>query len=93
MQIIVGVLSFIIGVLTFFLPETLGEPLTSTLEEAEALGSKSNKRNSEEDGVQLSDSKVWKETMKPNEEHVMIFYCCDILKDYFYPGIFDLVFI
>ncbi|XP_062858536.1 solute carrier family 22 member 16 [Trichomycterus rosablanca] len=59
-QIIVGILSFIIGVLTFFLPETLGEPLTSTLEEAEALGSKTNKKNSGEDEMQLrlSDSKV-----------------------------------
>lgn len=37
-QLIVGILAFIIGVLTFLLPETLGKPLTSTLEEAEALG-------------------------------------------------------
>lgn len=37
-QLIVGILAFIIGVLTFMLPETLGKPLTSTLEEAEALG-------------------------------------------------------
>ena len=40
LQLVVGVLAFIIGVLTLFLPETLGQPLTSTLEEAEALGSK-----------------------------------------------------
>lgn len=37
-QLIVGILAFVIGVLTFLLPETLGKPLTSTLEEAEALG-------------------------------------------------------
>ncbi|MBN3285540.1 S22AG protein, partial [Polyodon spathula] len=38
--VIVGVLAILIGVLTLLLPETLGKPLTSTLEEAEALGSK-----------------------------------------------------
>ncbi|KAJ3606521.1 hypothetical protein NHX12_026042 [Muraenolepis orangiensis] len=37
-QLIVGILAFIIGVLTLLLPETLGQPLTNTLEEAEALG-------------------------------------------------------
>uniref|UniRef100_A0A8C8H0J9 Solute carrier family 22 member 16 n=2 Tax=Oncorhynchus tshawytscha TaxID=74940 RepID=A0A8C8H0J9_ONCTS len=45
-QLIVGILAFIIGVLTLWLPETLGEPLTSTMEEAEALG---RKKNPEED--------------------------------------------
>lgn len=43
-QLIVGILAFIIGVLTFLLPETLGIPLSSTLEEAEALGRKPRKR-------------------------------------------------
>ncbi|XP_077408622.1 solute carrier family 22 member 16 [Vanacampus margaritifer] len=37
-QLIVGILAFVIGILTLLLPETLGQPLTSTLEEAEALG-------------------------------------------------------
>uniref|UniRef100_A0A673AGC4 Uncharacterized protein n=2 Tax=Sphaeramia orbicularis TaxID=375764 RepID=A0A673AGC4_9TELE len=37
-QLIVGILAFVIGVLTLWLPETLGKPLTTTLEEAEALG-------------------------------------------------------
>lgn len=41
-----GILAIIIGVLTLWLPETLGEPLTSTMEEAEALG---RKKNPEED--------------------------------------------
>uniref|UniRef100_A0A3P8WID5 Solute carrier family 22 member 16 n=1 Tax=Cynoglossus semilaevis TaxID=244447 RepID=A0A3P8WID5_CYNSE len=43
-QLIVGILAFIIGLLTLFLPETLGKPLTNTLEEAEALGSKKKER-------------------------------------------------
>uniref|UniRef100_A0A096M215 Solute carrier family 22 member 16 n=1 Tax=Poecilia formosa TaxID=48698 RepID=A0A096M215_POEFO len=36
-QLIVGILAFAIGVLTLLLPETLGEPLPTTLEEAESL--------------------------------------------------------
>ncbi|XP_068609867.1 solute carrier family 22 member 16 [Brachionichthys hirsutus] len=43
-QLIVGILAFIIGMLTLLLPETLGKPLTTTLEEAEALGSKPGKK-------------------------------------------------
>ncbi|MGH0144384.1 UNVERIFIED_CONTAM: hypothetical protein FKN15_051875 [Acipenser sinensis] len=39
-QVIVGILALLIGMLTLLLPETLGKPLTSTLEEAAALGSK-----------------------------------------------------
>ncbi|MBN3311082.1 S22AG protein, partial [Amia calva] len=42
-QVIIGVLAFLIGLLTLMLPETLGQPLTTTMEEAEALGSKQNK--------------------------------------------------
>ncbi|XP_028823815.1 solute carrier family 22 member 16-like [Denticeps clupeoides] len=53
-QLIVGVLAFITGVLTMFLPETLGQPLTTTLEEAEALGTKPP-RNAVE-GLELSQS-------------------------------------
>uniref|UniRef100_A0A3Q1CG13 Major facilitator superfamily (MFS) profile domain-containing protein n=1 Tax=Amphiprion ocellaris TaxID=80972 RepID=A0A3Q1CG13_AMPOC len=34
----VGILAFIIGALTMLLPETLGKPLTTTLEEIESLG-------------------------------------------------------
>ncbi|XP_068199016.1 solute carrier family 22 member 16 [Antennarius striatus] len=45
-QLIVGILAFIIGVLTLLLPETLGQPLTNTLEEAEALGNTSSKKKS-----------------------------------------------
>lgn len=54
-----GILAFIIGVLTLLLPETLGRPLTTTLEEAEALGREPSKRNSAqghkgaEDGVEM----------------------------------------
>lgn len=46
MQLIVGVLAFVIGILTLLLPETLGQPLTSTLEEAEALGGKPSRKGS-----------------------------------------------
>lgn len=45
-KLIVGILAFIIGVLTLLLPETLGEPLTTTLEEAEALGQKTRNKSS-----------------------------------------------
>uniref|UniRef100_A0A3P9N143 Solute carrier family 22 member 16 n=1 Tax=Poecilia reticulata TaxID=8081 RepID=A0A3P9N143_POERE len=45
-QLIVGILAFAIGVLTLLLPETLGEPLPTTLEEAESLGSNPRKKNS-----------------------------------------------
>ncbi|XP_032398703.1 solute carrier family 22 member 16 isoform X1 [Etheostoma spectabile] len=44
-QLIVGILAFIIGVLTLLLPETLGRPLTTTLEEAEALGREPSKNS------------------------------------------------
>ncbi|KAF0023565.1 hypothetical protein F2P81_024195 [Scophthalmus maximus] len=47
-QLIVGILAFIIGVLTLLLPETLGKPLTTTLGEAEALGSK------KKDGLEMN---------------------------------------
>ncbi|XP_036831912.1 solute carrier family 22 member 16 isoform X2 [Oncorhynchus mykiss] len=48
-QLIVGILAIIIGVLTLWLPETLGEPLTSTMEEAEALGRKKNPEENKKD--------------------------------------------
>ncbi|CAI5683791.1 solute carrier family 22 member 16 [Oreochromis aureus] len=44
-QLIVGILALIFGVLALFLPETLGKPLTTTLEEAESLGRKPSKMN------------------------------------------------
>ncbi|XP_039873239.1 solute carrier family 22 member 16 [Simochromis diagramma] len=44
-QLIVGILALIFGVLALFLPETLGKPLTTTLEEAESLGLKPSKMN------------------------------------------------
>ncbi|KAI5608498.1 solute carrier family 22 member 16, partial [Silurus asotus] len=53
-QLIVGILSFIIGVLCLFLPETLGEPLTSTLEEAEALGTKTSKKTTSENDIHMN---------------------------------------
>ncbi|XP_034555491.1 solute carrier family 22 member 16 [Notolabrus celidotus] len=59
-QLIVGILAFIIGVLTLLLPETLGKPLTSTLEEAEALGREPSKKSSApgdkdaEDGLEMN---------------------------------------
>lgn len=55
-----GILAFIIGILTMLLPETLGETLTTTLEEAESLGRNPSKKNSArcnagaEDGVELN---------------------------------------
>uniref|UniRef100_UPI0037E93F07 solute carrier family 22 member 16 n=1 Tax=Semicossyphus pulcher TaxID=241346 RepID=UPI0037E93F07 len=58
-QLIVGILAFIIGVLTLCLPETLGKPLTTTLEEAEALGREPSKKSSglgskdAEDGLEM----------------------------------------
>ncbi|XP_065112025.2 solute carrier family 22 member 16 [Paramisgurnus dabryanus] len=55
-QLIVGILAFIVGILTMFLPETLGQPLTSTLEEAEALGSKPRKENEIADGVEMNQT-------------------------------------
>lgn len=54
MQLIVGILAFVIGVLTFLLPETLGRPLTTTLEEAEALGREPAKK----DGVEMNQQEV-----------------------------------
>ncbi|KAI5094448.1 solute carrier family 22 member 16 [Silurus meridionalis] len=53
-QLIVGILSFIIGVLCLFLPETLGEPLTSTLEDAEALGTKTSKKTTSENDIHMN---------------------------------------
>ncbi|XP_061668438.1 solute carrier family 22 member 16 [Syngnathoides biaculeatus] len=54
-QLIVGVLAFVIGLLTLMLPETLGRPLTSTLEEAEALGrSPADGRKSAAGGLEMS---------------------------------------
>ncbi|KTG41659.1 hypothetical protein cypCar_00005113 [Cyprinus carpio] len=55
-QLIVGILAFIIGILTMFLPETLGQPLTSTLEEAEALGSKPNMKNAAVDAQEMNQT-------------------------------------
>ncbi|KAJ8355687.1 hypothetical protein SKAU_G00184810 [Synaphobranchus kaupii] len=55
-QLIVGILAFIFGVLTLRLPETLGMPLTNTLEEAAALGSTRKKDvEVEEEKVELED--------------------------------------
>ncbi|XP_013877230.1 solute carrier family 22 member 16 [Austrofundulus limnaeus] len=70
-QLIVGILAFIIGVLTLLLPETLGKPLTTTLEEAESLGrdpskkiSGPNNRDAEE-GMELNQNETktacWRE--------------------------------
>ncbi|XP_061785382.2 solute carrier family 22 member 16 [Nerophis lumbriciformis] len=59
-QLIVGILAFIIGILTLLLPETLGQPLTTTLEEAEALGHNPGKKRStlgdknSADGVEMN---------------------------------------
>ncbi|XP_010880424.2 solute carrier family 22 member 16 isoform X1 [Esox lucius] len=55
-QLTVGILAFIIGVLTLWLPETLGEPLTSTMEEAEALGRKKipEAKKDLEEGVEMN---------------------------------------
>jgi len=50
----VGILAFIIGILTLFLPETLGQPLTSTLKEAEALGSKPKTKNPPVDALEMN---------------------------------------
>lgn len=53
--------------LTLLLPETLGQPLTSTLEEAEALGREPSKKNSAqgnkdaEGGLEMkqNEAKAW----------------------------------
>ncbi|XP_056284864.1 solute carrier family 22 member 16 isoform X2 [Pseudoliparis swirei] len=63
-QLIVGILAFIIGVLTLWLPETLGRPLTTTFEEAEALGSEPSKKDSAlgnkdaEEGLEMNHRKA-----------------------------------
>ncbi|XP_017278787.1 solute carrier family 22 member 16 [Kryptolebias marmoratus] len=63
-QLIVGILAFIIGVLTLLLPETLGKPLTTTLKEAESLGRDPGKKSSSlsdrnaEDGMELKQSET-----------------------------------
>ena len=49
-QLIVGILAFIFGVLTLMLPETLGQPLTNSLEEAQNLGVNSKEKSSPKDG-------------------------------------------
>uniref|UniRef100_A0A8C6LW82 Solute carrier family 22 member 16-like n=1 Tax=Nothobranchius furzeri TaxID=105023 RepID=A0A8C6LW82_NOTFU len=59
-QLIVGILAFIIGVLTLLLPETLGKPLTTTLEEAESLGCKKKSKNGAEGGMELNQSEAAK---------------------------------
>ncbi|KAI1897619.1 hypothetical protein AGOR_G00085130 [Albula goreensis] len=55
-QLIVGVLAFAIGVLTLMLPETLGKPLTNTLEEAAALGSSPSEESRPEEKVEMQPS-------------------------------------
>ncbi|CAN9507474.1 unnamed protein product [Ophioblennius macclurei] len=52
-QVIVGILAFLIGVLTLLLPETLGQPLTNTIEEAESLGRKPARNRHAEDGLEM----------------------------------------
>ncbi|XP_018584714.2 solute carrier family 22 member 16 [Scleropages formosus] len=46
-QLIVGVLAFTVGLLTLLLPETLGKPLMSTLQEAEALTSSTGRQQTQ----------------------------------------------
>lgn len=55
-QLIVGILAFAIGVLTLLLPETLGKPLTSTLEEAEALASTPGKKSPQQQVQEMRHS-------------------------------------
>lgn len=78
MQLIVGILAFIIGVLTLLLPETLGKPLPSTLEEAEALGRDPSKKKSAtdkdaEDGMELSkhEAKAWAFMLLGNQGKIL----------------------
>ncbi|MFT7797563.1 solute carrier family 22 member 16 [Arapaima gigas] len=59
-QLIVGVLAFAVGLLTYLLPETLGKPLTSTLREAEALGSSASRQRTV--GKDLEESQELKAT-------------------------------
>lgn len=74
-QLIVGILAFIIGVLALLLPETLGKPLPTTLEEAESLGSKPRKKNSSpgnkdaRDGMELNqhEAKAWAFSLLGNQ--------------------------
>ncbi|MEQ2298640.1 hypothetical protein AMECASPLE_007426 [Ameca splendens] len=63
-QLIVGILAFIVGVLTLLLPETLGKPLPTTIEEAKSLGQDPSEKKSTpgnkdaEDGMELNQHKV-----------------------------------
>ncbi|TNM94692.1 hypothetical protein fugu_017451 [Takifugu bimaculatus] len=72
-QLIVGVLAFAIGLLTLLLPETLGQPLTNTLEEAEALGGKSSNKCSglcgkdEEAAMEMNQQEATASAGKPED--------------------------
>ncbi|XP_030055071.1 solute carrier family 22 member 16 isoform X2 [Microcaecilia unicolor] len=48
-QLLVGFMALLTGALTLMLPETLGEPLTSTMEEAAALGARRDRRAQKEE--------------------------------------------
>ncbi|GCC28191.1 hypothetical protein chiPu_0006619 [Chiloscyllium punctatum] len=48
-QLIVGIMSFLTGLLTLLLPETLGRPLAQTFEEAARLQKKTNRDKTKED--------------------------------------------
>ncbi|XP_075453730.1 solute carrier family 22 member 16 isoform X1 [Ascaphus truei] len=56
-QLLVGIMAFLTGVLTLMLPETLGKPLTNTMEEAAEIGtnkgSTTRKLSLEPNGVVL----------------------------------------
>lgn len=69
-----GILAFITGMLALLLPETLGRPLTTTLEEAEALGRKTDKKK---DVLEMNQHEVkawaahcWKTRETKNTERV-----------------------
>ncbi|XP_029451127.1 solute carrier family 22 member 16 [Rhinatrema bivittatum] len=47
-QLLVGLMALLTGLLTLMLPETLGKPLTSTMEEAAALGARRDKKQATE---------------------------------------------
>ncbi|XP_056437924.1 solute carrier family 22 member 16-like [Gadus chalcogrammus] len=63
-QLIVGILAFIFGVLTLMLPETLGQPLTTSLEEAQNLGVNAKKKSSPkgskdpENGLEMAQQRL-----------------------------------
>uniref|UniRef100_H0WPD3 Solute carrier family 22 member 16 n=1 Tax=Otolemur garnettii TaxID=30611 RepID=H0WPD3_OTOGA len=67
-QLLVGLTSFISGVLTLKLPETLGKPLAATWEEAARLESKTNTSSSKRRSVTCSSELEKTEAINPGNK-------------------------